>query len=459
MRSLFALSVMALVGCGGASPVDLGAADGGDGGAVVTTDVGAALTSQGYTVKNGSFEILDLSTCCLTSCSGNNPTSPYGAIFVPEGPGQTARNPNERMDGMADSFHLRADEAILYVGKTPPEAKYFGFTPYLMDRAGASKRAPIFASLSETLNVGVIATEGASPFESRTAIIASADATTTQAVRGALASSGFPASAINTLVFDPAVSRFGLDEPGDTFGVLFRLALVKDPAKKAAYLASPGGTVYRVTPKAMSSTPLPAPAARAKSADAAELALKPAVQKLSDAIALANPLYAADPVLVDAGLPDPAVCISQPRFCAGDNRDTTYPGTPVRVLFPTDDDFYVVFGVDHQVSGKTTYANFSVYALEHLVGITGVASDRYAGSAQKYLASDPDAPKLYAWKIARVCNGEPFCLEVPKGACPTGLDNGALGMITFRTYLEPATKTAPDPNTLVRDRVLHFKKK
>lgn len=456
MRLALALGMVVMVACGGAAPPNIGG-DAGDGG--VTTDVAGALGAQGYVVKPGSFEILDLSGCCATSCSGNNPSSPYGAIFLPEGPNQTARNANEHADGTADAFRLRSDEAILFVGPTPPEAKYFGFTPYLMDRAGPQKRAPIFASLSETLNVGVIATDGTSPFEARTAIIASADAATTQAVRGALVATGFPQGAINTLTFDPTVSRFGLDDAADTFGVLFRIALVKDAQKKAAYLAKPGASVWRVTPASSSSSPLPAPAARPKGSDASELALKPAVQRLADAIIAANPAFTPDPLFVDAGVPDPATCIAQPRFCAGDNRDTTYPGTVARVLFPNDDDFYVVFGVDHQTSGKTTYANFSVYALEHLVGITGVASDKYPGSAQKLLPSDPEAPKLYAWKIARACSGEPFCLEVPKGACPTGIDNGALGTITFRTYLEPSTKTAPDPATLVRDRVLYFKKK
>ena len=456
---VWGLGLIGVVACGGAGPVDLGG-DAGSDGAGASVDVAAALAAQGLAAAPGSFEILDLSGCCQTSCSGNNPTSPYGAFFVPEGPGQSARNAKERADGTSDTFRLRADEAIVWVGTTPPEAKYYGFTPYLMDRAGGAKgRTPIFASLSETLNVDVIGTDGASPFESRAAIVVSADAATVSAVRAALAQAGVPAGAINTLEIDPTVSRFGLDDPADTFGVLFRYALPKDAAKKAAWLAHPPGALWRVTPKTPNASPLPAPAARPKGTDASELALAPAVQRLSDAIASANPLYAATPIAVDAGVPDPATCIAQPRFCAGDNRDTTYPGTPVRVLFANDDDFYVVFGVDHQVSGKTTYANFSVYALEHLVGLTGVASDKYPGSAQRFLPNDPDAPKLYAWKVARACNGEPFCLEVPKGSCPTGIDNGALGTLTFRTYLEPSSRTAPDPATLVRDRVLHFKKK
>lgn len=130
-----------------------------------------------------------------------------------------------------------------------------------------------------------------------------------------------------------------------------------------------------------------------------------------------------------------------------------------RVLFPNDDDFYIVYGVNHQATNKVSYANVSVYALEHLVGIKSVASDKYPGSANRYLPADPESPKLYAWKIARRCNGEPGCLEIPKGGCPTGIDNGKLGSLAFRTYLEPSTKTAPSPSTLVRDRVLRFRRR
>ena len=37
--------------------------------------------------------------------------------------------------------------------------------------------------------------------------------------------------------------------------------------------------------------------------------------------------------------------------------------------------------------------------------------------------------------------------------------SGARGTINFRTYLEPSSKTAPLPSTLVRDRILAFKRR
>lgn len=441
----------------------LDAAGGNDGRGPDPQNLANALIAQGFTVQNGAFAFIDMSNCCASSCSGNNPSSPYGAFYVPPAPGQTVPNSNPRPDGTSSAVHLRADEAMVFVGNTSPEGSYFGFTPYLFDRPDArGNRKPVFASLSETLNQRVIGTVGGSPFEQRTAIIAAADKTTTDRARAALVASGLPDAAINVVTFDPALGHFGLDEASDTFGVLFRMAVLKDPAKRDAYIANPGGTLFRITPSTSDGgpgNPLPSPPARTKATSPTEQANRPAVDRLGDAIKIAYLASASQAVRVDEGTPDPVSCIENLTTCAGDNRDTNYPGTSPRVLFADDDDFYVVFGVDHQVDGKTSYSNASVYALEKLVGLVSVSSDKYPGSAARYLPGDPDASKLYAWKFARHCDGEAFCTVVPKGACPTGIENGAFGTITFRTYLEPSSKTAPLSSTLVRDRVLYFKKR
>lgn len=421
----------------------------------------AALTARDFTVQDGSFEFLDLSTCCQTTCSGNNPSSPYAAFFIPPAPSQSAANPSARADGTSSSYRLRADEAIVYVGATAPEAAYYGFTPYLMERSDASgARKPIFASLSDTLNHLVVRTEGGTPFEQRTAIVVAADNVTAKRARAALVEAGVADSAINVLTLDPAKGRFGLDADADAFGVLFRMALVVDDAKREAYLANPGGTVLRITPNApRPSAPLPSPPKRPKASSPSESVLTSSVNRLSQAIIAAYPDYTARAVTVDEGVPDPESCIQNLTFCGGDNPDTNYPGTAPRVLFSSDDEFYIAFGVNHAATQKTVYSNVSVYALQKLVGLVGVASDQYADSARRYLPQDPALPVLYAWKIARACNGEPYCLEVPKGACPTGIENGALGTLNFRTYLEPSSKTAPLIDTLVRDRILSFKRR
>ncbi|MEO8553615.1 MAG: hypothetical protein ABI678_26760 [Kofleriaceae bacterium] len=421
-------------------------------------DYGAAFATTGLRTATGTFEFLDLSTCCATSCAGNNPSSPYGTVFVPEGPDETAPNPHARPDGLSDAFRLRADEAIVFVGKTPPPARYFGFTPYLNDRDdGNGGRRLVAASLSETLNDLVIATDRPPGFDARTAIIMTGDAGTEAKVRAALVAAGFPSGAINTLVFDPALSHFGSDAGADTFSVLFRVALPDDAAALEAYIAQPGGHVWRVTPQGPPApSPLPSPTARPKNVTNTETALAPSVDALASAIVAAYPDYTAEELPVDDGVPDPEACIAGTGVCAFDNRDTTYPASRPSILFQRDSDFYVVFGVDHAVANKVEYANVSVYALQHLVGIASAANPRYPGSAQPYASVNAD--QMYAYKIARSCGSDPYCLPIPVGDCPAGIQNNALGSIAFRTYLEPATATAPSPTTLVRDRVLRFRK-
>jgi hypothetical protein len=251
----------------------------------------------------------------------------------------------------------------------------------------------------------------------------------------------------------------GLNEGADTLSVLFRVALPKDRAALDAFVASPGASVYRLTPKTKPSGAPLAVQARKKNITRTETALTTAVDRLRAAIVAANPGFVAQDLSVDDGVPDPTACVAGTAICAFDNRDTTYPAISPRVLFPNDDEFYVAYGVDHQITGKVSYANVSVYAAEHLVGLESVASPQYPGSAQSFLgATDADAPTLYAWKIARSCGSNPYCMTVSKGGCPDGIENRKLGSIAFRTYLEPSSKTAPLPATLVRDRILRFRK-
>lgn len=420
----------------------------------------SALTADGFAIAEGRFEILDLSTCCQPghSCQGNNPASPYAAFRVPAGPGQTEPNPGVDAEGLATAFRLREDEAVVYVGRTPPAARYFGFTPYLVTHGNDEP----FASLSETLNdevIGVDGAQGPGTFDRPTVVVAAANAAVDQRVRATLVAAGYPEASINTLVFDETKAALGLDAGGDTVGVLFRVALFDDAAAGQAFLSSPPGAVLRVSPTTpVGPDPMPAPAARPKNTTDTETSLAPSVEALHDAIVAAHPGFDVTALAVAAGVPDPDACIAGTQQCHGDNRDTIYPITAPMMLFQDPADFYVVYGVNHEATGKATYSSFSIYAIQHLVGIAGVTSAELGGSAEDYLPTGPDTSKLYAWTVARDCTGLPHCLAVPEGTCPSGIDDGQLGLIAFRAYVEPGQATAPDPATMVIDRVLRFRK-
>jgi hypothetical protein len=466
------LSLALLGACSGDPPSGTSSSTGsggagGHGGA--SPDFVSAAKADGFQVQEGTFKLLDLADCCAAgkSCSGNNPSSPYAAYYLPRAPEQSAPNVQEDAQGLSPSYRLRADEAVVWIGETPPPAAYFGFTDYLMSRDdGTGNRVPVFASLAETLNINVIAVDG--PMDGKksgrqTLVIHSADAGIAARVRSDAIAAGWPESAININPIDAVNTHLGIDAEGDTLGVLFRVALFDDSAAGKAWLDAPPAKVYRLTPTSAPAMPQPYGKATARPKDTKtdeNPTYATAAEQLRQAIlATYAGTYTAIEEDVTEGTPDPYACIAGDKSCAGDNRDTIYPATKPFLWLTGADDFIIVHGVDHHsATGKATYGNASVYAIEHLVGVASVNSKEWKGSAAKYLPNNPLADHLFAYKIARNCNGEPYCLQIPDGTCPTGIAPGKLASIAFRAYLEPTTNTAPDPAMLVPNKVIRFKK-
>ncbi len=366
---------------------------------------------------------------------------------------------------MANTYRLRPDEAIVWLGETPPKAAYFGFTDYLMNRDdGTGKRVPVFASLAETLNSGVMGVEGPKDgvtFGRRALIVHTPDASIAERVRKAALAAGVADAAINIAPIDATTTRLGTEQDKDAFGVLFRVALFDDADAGKAWLDAPPAKVYRLTSSAPPAMPAPYGKAASRPKDTMNdenPMYAAAAAELQQAIIAAHSgTHTATVETMTEGTPDPYACIAGEKTCAGDNRDTIYPSAGFFAWLPNAADFIIVHGVDHSATGKATYANASVYALQHLAGVASISSKVWKGSAAKYLPNHPLVDKLYAYKIARSCNGELFCLEVPNAPCPNGIVPGSLATITFRAYLEPTTNTAPNPSLLVPDGVLRFK--
>jgi hypothetical protein len=408
------------------------------------------LLAAGFTIAQGEVAEYDLSNCCVGGnfCYGNNPTSPYLTVRVHDAPGQPAPNTTP------DRFRLRPEEALVLLGDTPPPLAYFGFTPYLFDRDdGAGTRIPVFASLSETLNHEVIGVEGPGQVYSRpTVVLVTADAGVDASVRAALVAAGYPEASINTLVLDPTVARFGLDEAADQFTVILRLALPDDEAALAAYSAAPPFSVLRVTPVGAVSQPLGKPPSRAKNLSDSENSLLSSLALFAVELkSRFEATYTITEIQVSETDPDPEACISGLRECNGDNRDTTYPRSdPFR--FPDAGSFIVVLGVDHKRTNKVTYASATILAETHLAGIESATSYDWAGSAAAIAPSIPNVDKLYVRAFARAEVGNGLSTTVVSTTEPC-LPEGANVRVVFRTYLEPGYATAPDLSTLVRDRV------
>jgi hypothetical protein len=420
------------------------------------------LEKSGFVVQAGKLGLVDVvSLCCagvLPSCLGNNGSFPYLMYTIPPGEGQTVGKSNPW------TFQLRPDEAIVFIGKTPPPVSYFSYRSYLMTRyyAPEQTRMKIFASLGDTLNNLTIKTTGirtGDPFGQDTIIVTTADMNIEQRILKAARRSGLPLDIINTDVIPSSAVKLGFNSDSDEFVFLHRIALPKYGYDKevSAYLQNPGGVVFRVTPVTpATSDPYPVPRLRVRGTGVTEIDLLDDLDSLRQAILTKYSGLTSTDIMSSVWLTEGFDAIQREMDVLGENRDTTYLKTePLFTLSEDPNDFLIVYGVNHEATGKATYANFTVYGADLLIGVASEHSRNLWGSAQDYIPAQSETNYLYAWKVARHCNGEAHCTEVPIGDCP-GLALDEQMFIVFRAYLERTTKVGPAYSEIVYDRAIKF---
>jgi len=166
--------------------------------------------------------------------------------------------------------------------------------------------------------------------------------------------------------------------------------------------------------------------------------------------------------------------IQQMKRAYLDCRDTIYVGSGTDA-FPSnlnysitlkDDEFLVIYGVNHTATGKASYMNLNAYARDPQLAIGSVFDTDFAHSADAYLPTgDPAAPLMFAYKISWQCGEESFCLPMSSGNCARlhldGPDNevtrgNAPLAFATRSYLEPATSIGPAFTEVVYHRMIKF---
>ena len=222
----------------------------------------SAFEAQGFTAQTGVTTDFQIADCAaLERCFGNNASAPYllfnlpghadDPTFLPDNTvGEVPRVP----DNMRSQYYLSENEAIVIAARTPPNAKYFGFTPYMftrLDDAGA--RIPVFASLTDSLNPVNIQAGDSGPFDSQVAIIYTSDTDSMSNARAALESQGYTDANINEVVLPRSGMRYGVDPTvSDTFLMMGRVALMDDPTLEDSYLKELPFEVFRLTPESTS---------------------------------------------------------------------------------------------------------------------------------------------------------------------------------------------------------------
>jgi len=434
------------------------------------------MEKAGFVVAEGVFEIFDIikmyDTGLIPSCWGNNPSTPYMIYKLPLAPGQTVPNTltegviNPERKGLWNDYRLRSDEAIVFVGVTPPEVKYFSYRSYLAIRyfPAEGKGRRIFASLGDTINNLEIKTAGTpngakgNPFSQETIVITTADKGTDAKVRSAIQAAGYSLSVVNTDTIPAGLMKMGLDEQADTFTFIHRVAFFADPVAGQHYITQFKGRVFRVTPSTVS-TPEPFPVQPLKvrgTGDTSELNLMAAVDELRQAILAKHGSANATELGTRIWLLEGNDAIQRGVDVIGENRDTFYLRSDPFTLADKADEYLIIYGVNHAATGKATYSNFGMYGEKAINGVGAIASDALTGTAEAYLPNNPAAKYLYVYKVARDARGDSLCLEVKYGVGAAGVDLDQEAFIGFRAYLEPSTKVGPNWFEVLYDRVIKF---
>jgi len=481
---LFAISI----GTGLAENVDIG-------------DVEAfkqALENEGFTVQDGQvgfFDFLKLyDVGVLPSAYGNNPTTKYLGYFVPPAPGykvDKVMSEHAKMlvsDGnITPVWNLRPDEAVIFVGRTPPECRYFSFDPTLQFRTYGNEEKWPCAPVGDTLNMANIKTKGTpngtagNPFNQTTMIIHTADKGIDQRIRAAAQSANYSESIINTLVFPSPMLKMGLENDSDTLCVYIRPALYKDKQAGNDYLNKTPAVILRITPNETTKLdPYDVPELKVRGTGTTEFSLmddqeelrKAILEKYSDLNATELPTSQWYPIgnegfqkgISTYGPTNDACYLytanqtlsaQTPPF---NDVSKTYPflRDSEVILGNNTNEFVIVYGVNHVATGKATYQNIGIFGAKAWNGVGAVTDVSLNGTAQAYLPDNPNAKYLYVYKIARNCSSDPNCFEVPTGPGAYGIGLDQPLMIAFRIYFEPSTEAGPSYAEIMWDKAIEF---
>ena len=471
----------------------------------------ATLEEHGFIVNSGQMTPIDpivdlLDSGIGDSANGNNAGQPYKVLMVPVSPfGED--NPFER--GIT-ILRLKPDEAVVYLGPTPPPCDYFSFTVYLWVRhkdSLVSKGDWMNAAVNDPLNNALIKTKGNdTPFGTQTLVIFTPDRGVYNRVAALAREAGYPESMINPYVIPSGLLNLGVlpETPlADSFIILLRTANFVSKAEGDRYLSDNNyARVWRVTPEmAPALDPYSTPDQRVrtwKSESELYPDLENGLERLKNAILAQTPnasyesyesiRWFADSreVLEET---DPASPLYH-KFVAGEGSDTPYLRTSLSgeaTSFTLEnDDMVVVYGVNHAATGLATYSSFGVYGdwvtcscqdnpMQYIFGcgdrswngVAGMTSHDFTGSAEEYIPGDPMAPYLYAVKVLRQPpqdKNDKYYVVVPTstpehpcanpGYC-LGLDDPII--IGYRAYLNPATASGADYDDIIHDRAIRFR--
>lgn len=455
----------------------------------------ADVEASGYEALRGYWTLWDADDCeyplqVMGFCYGNNPSAPYAMAVLPQWKDEHVDRSFHHIlmaaqRGMSPIYRIGGREALVVVAKLPPPGRYFGlgsnvFTrevefnpndpiypkveddPLLQEILFAATPDParrmLIASIGNSNNMVVVDEQSGSSFDQERAFIITPDAAMAEEMTAALVRAGIPtADHVFVEEVSPELVRVGWGPGADDLVTYMRYSMPHDSAQGAAWRETLPLTILRVRdPEGGAALePYSIPDYHTKVANFDEVsALSSDVVALVDAVRTSHgqpdadtlPFFSASRYLDLVGQhclghPDPN---RGPMNCLGDSQDADYQISSSYLI--DDGQVIAVVGTLGTRTGNATYVSLAVNWFPALVGVLNVSDPALDGSAAPFAAALTHDPSLfYVHYVARDCTGFDPCIEVPTKAVPVG---GMIKMIQ-RNYVNPGSKSGPDPTKLV----------
>jgi hypothetical protein len=455
----------------------------------------AGVEANGYETLRGYWTLWDADDCkyplqVMGFCYGNNPAAPYAMAVVPPWRDEYVDRSFHHLlmaaqRGMSPIYRIGGREALVVVAKLPPPGRYFGlgsnvFTrevefnpndeiypkvendPLLQNILFAASPVParrmIIGSIGNSNNMVVVNEQSGSSFGQERAFVITPDSAMAEEMTEALLAAGIPtADHVFVEKVSPDLVRVGWGPGADDLITYMRYSMPDDSAQGRAWRQTLPLAVLRVRdPEGGAALePYAIPDYHTKVANFDEASeLTADLLALVDAVRASHgqpdadtlPFFSASRYLDLIGQhclghPDPN---RGPMNCLGDSQDTDYQ---ISQSYHIDEGQVIaVVGTLGTRTGNATYVSVSVNWFPALVGVLNISDPELDGSAAPFasaLAHDPGL--FYVHYVARDCTGFDPCIEVPTRAVPVG---GMIKMIQ-RNYINPGSKSGPDPTKLV----------
>jgi hypothetical protein len=418
------------------------------------------LANDGYGMKQGEYFFLkdeheDELYATVGNAFGVNPGSPYGTYLLPPGDGEPSV-PYDKWSGFfraigrtqsigkSPIWRLRRDEAVVFVGYTPPNGKYFGFLNSVI--ANPNGKSPGNKFPFHDTDTDLPVNPRSVGFSQLVAVITTSHQSLAEDLKVRLVGLGVSEDKIfyQRISTEGSLLTTGYEENASTFMTKNRVAYCSD----ASYVDSPVASVFRVAPLVPISNPdtFPKLVQPRLSDGFNEDHLQVAQQALANAVAA----YHARPsrkisLVQDFRAPlETGICLEQTLPCLG-TIDTLYNFSLVQTLGGSVDDFTAVVGVFHTATKKATYTSVTIYDAATGASVQSATDDKMIDSVKPYLSFvapgyrslvEKHQATLYVHRFARICDSTDKCSVVPTtGPVGTSIAAGAKYNLYERGYL------------------------